>query len=167
MSDDETLREGDFRPPVDLLLTGKDAGGRLLLIRSLERRGFEPPRHRHRNEDEIVYVLDGELTYYLDGREHRARAGSCLALPRGGEHGFVVEMQEAQLLTLVLPAGLEGYCLELDEAGREDGVTVERLVTVAGRYGVEITGPPFGTAHRATAASKVDHASRPGRRERT
>ena len=67
----------------------------------------------------------------------------------------------------MLPAGLEGYYLELDEASREDGVTVERLVTVAARYGVEITGPPFGAAHRATAASKVDHASRPGRRKRT
>jgi uncharacterized cupin superfamily protein len=122
---------------------------------------------RHRNEDEIVYVLDGELTYYLGEQEHRARVGSCLFLPRGGEHGFVVETQEAHLLTLVLPARLDGYYLELDEAGREGGVTLERLVTVAARYGVEITGPPFGTAQRTTAASKVDRASKPGRRKRT
>ena len=88
-------------------------------------------------------------------------------MPRGGEHGFVVETQEAQLLTLVLPAGLEGYYLELDEASREDGVTVERLVTVAARYGVEITGPPFRTAQRTAAASKVERASKPGRRKRT
>jgi quercetin dioxygenase-like cupin family protein len=79
---------------------------------------------RHRNEDEIVYVLDGELTYYLGEQEHRARVGSCLFLPRGGEHGFVVETQEAHLLTLVLPARLDGYYLELDEAGREGGVTL-------------------------------------------
>jgi uncharacterized cupin superfamily protein len=122
---------------------------------------------RHRNEDEIVYVLDGELTYYLGEQEHRARVGSCLFLPRGGEHGFVVETQEAHLLTLVLPARLDGYYLELDEARREGGVTLERLVTVAARYGVEITGPPFGTAQRTTAASKVDRASKPGRRKRT
>ena len=167
MSEDATLREAAFRPPVDLLLTGKDTGGRLLLIRSLERQGCEPPRHRHRNEDEFVYVLDGELTYYLGEREHRARARSCLFLPRGGELGFVVETQEAHLLTLVLPAGLEGYYVELDAAGREADVTVERLVSVAARYGVEITGPPFATAQRTAAASKVDRASKPGRRRRT
>jgi quercetin dioxygenase-like cupin family protein len=167
MGEDATLREAAFRTPIDLLLTGKDSGGRLLLVRSLERRGCEPPRHRHRNEDEIVYVLDGELTYYLGEREHRARMGSCLFLPRGGEHGFVVETQEAHVLTLVLPAGLEGYYLELNEAGREDDVTVERLVTVAARYGVEITGPPVRTAQRTTAASKVDLASKPRRRRRT
>jgi quercetin dioxygenase-like cupin family protein len=132
IGEDATLREAALRTPVDLLLTGKDTGGRLLLILSLERRGCEPPRHRHRNEDEIVYVLDGELTYYLGEQEHRARAGSCLFLPRGGEHGFAVETQEARLLTLVIPAGLEGYYLELDEAGREDDVvTVEQLVTGA------------------------------------
>jgi hypothetical protein len=126
MGEDATLHEIDFRPPVDLLLTGKDTGGRLLLIRSLERQDCEP--HRHRNEDEIVYVLDGELTYYLGEHEH----------------------------------------LELDEAGREDDVvTVERLVTVAARHGVEITGSPRGTKQRTTVASKVDHASKPGRRERT
>ncbi len=165
MSEDATLREADIRTSVDMLLTGKDTGGRLLLIRSLERRGCEPPRHR--NEDEIVYVLDGELTYHLGEQEHRARVGSCLFLPRGGELGFVAETQEAHLLTLVLPARLDGYYLELDEAGREGGVTLERLVTVAARYGVEITGPPFGTAQRTTAASKVDRASKPGRRKRT
>ena len=46
------------------------------------------------------------------------------------------------------PAGLEGYYHELacrqDDRGRyQDG---ERLVVVAARYGVDITGPPVAVA---------------------
>lgn len=127
---------------VDLLLGGRDTGGRVALISSVERSGCEPPLHRHRNEDEIVYVLEGELTFYMDGEPRRLRAGDCLLLPWGVEHGYQVESEAARLLTVVLPSGLEGFYRELDEdAGAAD---IERLVTIAARYGIEITGPPAG-----------------------
>ena len=42
---------------VRLLLTGAETRGRLALVETRERRGEGPPRHRHRWEDEIVYVL--------------------------------------------------------------------------------------------------------------
>jgi quercetin dioxygenase-like cupin family protein len=128
--------------PVTLLLAGRDTRGQLALIRSIERRGCEPPSHRHREEDEIVYVLEGELTFHVDGTQRRMRAGSSIFLPRGEEHGYSVESREARLLTVVTPAGLEGYYAEL--GGREAESDIERMVTVAARYGVEITGPPPG-----------------------
>jgi quercetin dioxygenase-like cupin family protein len=125
---------------VDLLLGGRDTGGRAALISSVERSGCEPPLHRHRNEDEIVYVLAGELTFYVAGEPRSLLSGECLLLPRGVEHGYRVESDEARLLTVVMPAGLEGYYLELGAYGRP--ADIERLVTVAAHYGVEITGPP-------------------------
>jgi quercetin dioxygenase-like cupin family protein len=125
--------------PVTLLLVGRETGGQLALIRSVERRGCEPPTHRHRDEDELVYVLEGELTYYVDGTRCRIRAGSSIFLPRGEEHGYRVESGVARLLTVVTPAGLEGYYAEL--GGGDAEADIERLVTVAARYGVEITGP--------------------------
>ena len=108
------------------------------LVASVERRGCEPPLHRHRNEDEIVYVLEGALTFYLDGELRALRAGDCLLLPRGVEHGYRVESEEARLLTVVMPAGLEGYYMEV--GGHEAAGDIERLVAVAARYDIAITG---------------------------
>ncbi len=48
---------------MNLLLGGGETGGRLALIHSIERRGCEPPLHRYRNEDEIVYMLDGAIRF--------------------------------------------------------------------------------------------------------
>jgi hypothetical protein len=77
-----------------------------------------------------------------------APAGSCLRLPRGGEHTCRVETEEARLLVFLLPAGLDGGYRELgqltvdpDGAPGQGSDRVERLVATAARYGVEITGP--------------------------
>jgi quercetin dioxygenase-like cupin family protein len=121
------------------LLGGRDTKGRLALIHSVERRGCEPPRHRHRNEDELVYVLEGELTFYVGEDPYVVATGNCLLLPKGQVHGYRVESQEATLLTTLMPAGLECFYAELGETA--SGLDFERLLTVAARYGIEITGP--------------------------
>jgi hypothetical protein len=59
-------------------------------------------------------------------------------LPRGIEHYYVVESDPARLLVVVTPAGLERCLEEVRSTGR---MTVERLITIAARYGVTITGP--------------------------
>ena len=127
------------------MLIARDDEGRVAVLQRVERRGSEPPLHMHNREDEIVYVLEGELTYYVGEETHNATAGTCVFLPRGCEHTFSVESGEARLLVLVVPAGLEGYYEELDGKGTGADTELERLVTVAARYGVEITGPPPGT----------------------
>src|SRR4029453_16471826 len=47
-----------------------------------------PGLHLHRAYDEAVYVLDGTVTFTLDGVEHTCPAGSCVFMPRGVSHGF-------------------------------------------------------------------------------
>lgn len=44
--------------------------------------------HLHRAYDEAVYVLDGTVTFTLDGVEHVCPAGSLVFMPRGVSHGF-------------------------------------------------------------------------------
>ncbi len=64
-------------------------------------------------------------------------------LPKGSEHTFSVKSEQARLLVMLVPAGLEGYYQELGvPTGQpEEEVSVERQVATAARYGVEITGP--------------------------
>jgi uncharacterized cupin superfamily protein len=44
-------------------------------------------RHWHSHEDELVYVLEGELTLVEDGGETVLRAGDCAAFPKGSGNG--------------------------------------------------------------------------------
>ena len=146
---------------VRVLVDGEATGGRLALLETRERRGAGPPRHVHMREDELVYVLAGRLTVEVDGEVRDCPAGSCLLLPRGGEHTYQVESTEARLLVLLLPAGLEGCYRELGSlAGDVTGQpAVERLVATAARYGVEITGPGVVAPPRAGQAAEREHGT--------
>jgi uncharacterized cupin superfamily protein len=44
-------------------------------------------RHWHTHEDELVYVLDGELTLVTDAGERTLRAGQCAGFPAGHADG--------------------------------------------------------------------------------
>ena len=44
-------------------------------------------RHWHSEEDEFVYVLEGELTLIEDESETVLRAGDCAAFPKGSGNG--------------------------------------------------------------------------------
>ena len=86
----------------------------------------------------MVYVLEGELTFHIGDVAQRVQAGSCLVLPRGVEHSYVVGSRPVRLLVAVTPAGMEGILEDLSRIDREDA---ECLITVAARYGITITGP--------------------------
>ncbi|THD59396.1 cupin domain-containing protein [Phenylobacterium sp.] len=44
-------------------------------------------RHWHSHEDELVYVLEGELVLIEDGGETVLRAGDCAAFPKASGNG--------------------------------------------------------------------------------
>jgi mannose-6-phosphate isomerase-like protein (cupin superfamily) len=46
------------------------------------------PLHRHRNEDEAWYVLEGKLRFQFGRREFEAGSGAGVLLPRGTPHTF-------------------------------------------------------------------------------
>ena len=125
-----------------ILIGGEATGGRFALVETVEVRGAAAPRHCHHGEDETLYVLDGELAVWLGNEWHRLPAGAALLLPRGVEHAVAAVTSKARVLTLLTPAGFEGFHRELGAMPPAVGTGVERLVATAARYGCEITGPP-------------------------
>jgi quercetin dioxygenase-like cupin family protein len=129
-------------------------GGRLFIVEFVIKAGSEPPLRRHRHEDLLLFVLDGRLTFHVDGQQHPASPGSSLIVPKGCAHGFVVDSETARLLMVLSPAGAEELIAQLFESphvyGGSSGVDscgmIDHLVTTAARYDVEITGPPPGAA---------------------
>ena len=121
-----------------LLVGGAETGGRLAIVEEVMGRGAELPRHLHHWEDEALYVLDGELAVCLGGEWRRVPAGGAVLLSRGAEHAVAVVGAAARVLTVLTPAGFEGFYRELADATPD----LDRLVATAARYGCEITGPP-------------------------
>ena len=135
---------------VTILAAPEMTEGRIALIELRGRHGSGPPLHRHSREDELIYVLDGQVTFYLAGERIEGAAGTWVFLSRGSAHGYTIESGTARLLVVLVPAerGIE-ECIRalshhaIDPAGEDpaSGWDIERLVTTAARYGVEITGP--------------------------
>jgi quercetin dioxygenase-like cupin family protein len=125
-----------------VLMSGTDTEGRFALIQMVVRREHEPPCHLHTREDEVVYVVEGTVVVSIDGVGTEYTAGEAVLLPRGQAHGYLVRTDEARLLVLAVPAGIEGFYTDL-EAAQLDVRYVERLIALAARHGVEITGPPI------------------------
>lgn len=96
--------------------------------------GDEPPLHLHRNEDEWLYVLEGEMTFHVDGKNHRSAPGGFVSFPRGIPHTFTVESATARFLVMNTPGGFERM-FELAPKTAEDAVRA------LDAFGMEVVGP--------------------------
>jgi quercetin dioxygenase-like cupin family protein len=97
------------------------------------------PLHRHSREDEISYVLEGELTVQQGDRRDTAGVGGTIVKPRGVFHAFWnAGVTPARFLEVIAPGEFAQYFRELapllQREGPPDLVAVAEL---AGRFGVE------------------------------
>ncbi len=88
---------------------GEQTGGSLSVVEILAPRGPASPLHVQPREDETFYVLDGELTFHLDGAERAASTGDVVVVPRGTPHAYRVDSETARVLLLDTPAGHERF----------------------------------------------------------
>ena len=81
-----------------------------------------PPLHLHRTWDEAFYVLDGEMTFLIDGHTHTAPSGSFVFVPRGILHTFWNPGDApAKQLVVFTPAGIEAYFEEVTRVLADGG----------------------------------------------
>jgi|SRR5215217_1720326 len=129
------------------LATGKSTDGAFCLVDENADGGMSVPLHRHPEDMESFYVLEGELTIYVDDQPGvRAPAGSFAHIPAGTVHGFRVESEKARYLILTTPRHGEFYraiTLASREAGLPPLESVEgtRIKQASQDYGVEFIGP--------------------------
>lgn len=82
-----------------------DNNGAFDIAISKMRRGTEPPPHIHSREHEFMYLLSGEMRFYVDGEVFQVTAGECMFLPRLKPHAFRIASEEAHIMTLITPGG--------------------------------------------------------------
>jgi mannose-6-phosphate isomerase-like protein (cupin superfamily) len=130
--------------------TGEDTGGKFALWETTTPPGNPgPPPHIHHNEDEVFYILEGELELTVEGSASVVGVGTLVNIPKGALHTFRnAGTTPARFLGMVAPGGFEGFFEEVGEpaedassppAGPPD---VEKVMATAPKYGLEIPPPP-------------------------
>lgn len=119
--------EGAAGAGADVKASRRSTGGSLTVIESRTSGGA--PRHTHAHEDEVLYVLDGTISVGWGDETCEAGAGAFVFLPRGVPHEWDVVGEEATVLIIAAPGGLDALLEELHAPGADRD-------EIASRYGV-------------------------------
>ena len=129
------------RPEAHVLLHGDETGA---VVSATEivvpPRSAGPPLHRH-DFDEAFYVLDGELTFQIDGVLTTGTPGALRFAPRNVVHALANHGEvPARYLLICTPAGFERHWAR--EAAQAAGTPVPPWAS-APTPEVVVVGPPL------------------------
>jgi quercetin dioxygenase-like cupin family protein len=132
--------------------SAEETGGAFLLFEDRVVRGKTTPMHLHPNEDETIYILDGELLVDIDGEQRRVGPNGVFVAPRGVPHAFLVTSETARLLCLQTPGSGESFYRDASDpvssaADATRPPDLARLRDAAERSeAIKLLGPPPFTA---------------------
>ncbi len=134
-----------------LLARSQSTGGAYSLIHLTATPGFASPYHLHHEEDEAFYVLDGEFTFFCDGKKMILGPGGYIFLPRGVPHGLRCSSEkDSRVLIQVMPGGDVGFVgmmLEMAVPARERVLRepvmpdLQKLKALCEKNNIDILGP--------------------------
>jgi mannose-6-phosphate isomerase-like protein (cupin superfamily) len=124
---------------VRLMIEGADSGGGFSLVEHpMPPRRLAAPLHRHLNEDEYSYVLEGRMGALLGDEVLEAGPGDLVFKPRNQWHTFWNAGDEpCRILEIIAPAGFEQYFAALVDMGGVLNADPEALAELSERYGIE------------------------------
>jgi mannose-6-phosphate isomerase-like protein (cupin superfamily) len=135
---------------LDTLATVKASaadGARFGLLEKLLPAGSMTPYHRHLDDDESFYLIEGAMTIFLEGeRVLDLGPGAFLRIPHGIAHGFRTKTL-VRMLVFSDPAGFPAFVREvgmpaprreLPPAAQPD---VPRLAAIAEKHRIALLGP--------------------------
>ena len=119
-------------------IAAQTGGDFSLMERTVPPRARRPLPHRHVNCSEAFWVLDGTITFVLDGVEQRGGPDDFLLVPRGAAHTFGNDGDgPARLLVLHAPAA-DAYFVELEALwSREAPPTPDEERALMARHGMD------------------------------
>jgi quercetin dioxygenase-like cupin family protein len=127
--------------------TAADTGGAYTMIEAIASPGNGPPLHLHKNEDETLYVLEGDIEI-LNGDKGilKAKPGAVAFVPKGTVHRFrCTGDRTGRLLLVYTPGGIEGSFRESGRPATGDGPAppldpeeIARTEKAGPRYGLEV-----------------------------
>jgi quercetin dioxygenase-like cupin family protein len=142
----KVLGEGDGRlgrlgaMGVRFMVGGAESGGGFSLVEHpMGPRALGGPLHRHANEDEYSFVLEGRIGAQLGNETIYGESGDLIFKPRAEWHTFWnADDEPARVLEIISPGGFEGYFERLSAllaAGPPDPADVR---AIAADYDLDI-----------------------------
>jgi len=143
----ETIHIGPLA--IRFLLTGDDSGGSVSLFEFSVPAGekLAAPAHKNDAYEEVVYGLQGTLTWTVDGTPIEVGPGQTLCIPRGAVHRFDnLGSEDAKQLTVITPAIMgPAYfhdAAEVIAAAGGGPPDRTKIMDVFRRHGMTLAPPP-------------------------
>ncbi|HKG90323.1 MAG TPA: MerR family transcriptional regulator [Gemmatimonadaceae bacterium] len=133
--------------PTDCKVSAQDTGGALCIFEFTGRHGW--PKHSHHEQDEWLYVVDGEVECHVGDRKYHLRAGESVFVPRKAAHVWAsVGDGPSRILNAYQPAGrLEQFFHEVGaytDPPLHEVLSVEEMKRLFDAHGMRLLGPPLG-----------------------
>lgn len=123
---------------VDFKVAGVASGGSFSIVEHPVDPGRLVPPHTHSREDELSYVIDGEMGARIGDEVFVARAGDYVFKPRNVPHTFWNPgPRPLRIIELIWPPDFDGFFRELATLYSEGGGSPDpaRTAALAARYG--------------------------------
>jgi len=130
-----------------ILLPGSATGNAVSLMEFSDPIGHAPPHHVHENEEELWFVLDGEVSFFVGDDRHDLTPGQIAYGPRGVPHSYLVRSENARIAVVFSPALIEEWFrangTPVAEAGEvPPPFDLGAIVGSAEAFRLRVTGPP-------------------------
>ena len=121
------------------VLSESVSGSAAVVEHTLEAKSLGAPMHKHSHEDEISYVLEGNLSVIQNGEIYTAGSGEYVLKPRGIFHTFWNAGNERiRFIEIISPGNFEYYFAEIAPflaSGKPP--ELDKLMVSAAKYGLE------------------------------
>jgi quercetin dioxygenase-like cupin family protein len=96
------------------------------------------PLHIHHYEDELIYVLEGQIDIRLHKDKLHAPVGGIVHLPKNIPHALQNPLKtQLRIMVYAIPGGLENYFDEVEAALQDGSFDNEVHNKISKKYGLE------------------------------
>lgn len=137
-------RKYDWSPleSIRFMLSAAETASQFDLVEMEVRSGGGPPLHIHPQQDEIHYVLQGQLQYQVGEEMFELHSGDSIYIPCGTPHAWInLQPEPARIVGFLNPGGGEPFFKTVAESTGE--MEPEAIAALAGEHGADVVGPPL------------------------
>ena len=121
-----------------------ETGGAYAIVEEVTPPQGGPPLHSHQHEDEVFYVLEGQIEVQCGDQRFMAPSGTVTMLPKNIPHTFRnCGPEPSRVLVLILPGGFEHFFAGVASIVTAGDLAMDAVMQLAEQHGLTIVGPPL------------------------
>ena len=141
---DEHIKLGG--EPNDCKISAQDTNGAMCVFEFTGK--GSGPRHLHFDQDEWIYIIDGEFEFQVGDKQFHAGTGECVFIPRKVVHVWAcVSDKPGKIINVYQPAGtMEEFFREVgkfDKPPIHEVLGLNDLHQFFRAHGMDLLGPPL------------------------